>query len=132
MHLWLLKQKSFEAFMNKIAIKKTRGNDAQAWMTNQLIYITRSVNPMEAFKTWAAMNDENIHSERIEQDVLLLSGANDHFIPIKMHQKQIDALIHARSITDKIFTEEDNAQNHCQIGNITLLLDTVIDWMNET
>jgi len=129
MHLWFLKQKSLEGFMNKMVIKKSKANNAQGWMTKQLMYITQKDNPMEAFETWLALNEENIHSDKVIQDVLLLSGGNDHFIPIKMHKKQIDALVNAKSITDRIFTKNENAQNHCQIGNIKLLLDVIIDWI---
>ena len=129
MHLWLLKQKNLEGFMNKMAIKKSKANNPQGWMTKQLMYITQKDNPMEAFETWLALNEENIHSDKVIQDVLLLSGGNDHFIPIKMHKKQIDALVNAKSITDRIFTKNENAQNHCQIGNIKLLLDVIIDWI---
>jgi hypothetical protein len=91
--------------------------------------LERGFIPLEAFEVWLAMNGENIQSEKITQDVLLLSGRNDHFIPIKMHQKQIGALINANSIKDKIFTENEHAQNHCQIGNLKLLLDVIIDWL---
>ena len=129
MHLWFLKQKSLEGFMNKMAIKESKANNPQGWMTKQLMYITQKDNPMEAFETWLALNEKNIHSDKVIQDVLLLSGRNDHFIPIKMHKKQIDALINANSITDRIFTKDENAQNHCQIGNIKLLLDVIIDWI---
>jgi len=129
MHLWFLKQKNLEGFMNKMASKKSKANNPQGWMTKQLMYITQKDNPMEAFETWLALNEENIHSDKVIQDVLLLSGRNDHFIPIKMHKKQIDALVNAKSITDRIFTKNENAQNHCQIGNIKLLLDVIIDWI---
>ena len=128
-HLWFLKLKSLEGLMNKMVIKKSKANNVQGWMTKQLMYITQKDKPMEAFETWLAMNEENIHSDKVIQDVLLLSGRNDHFIPIKMHKKQIEALVNAKSIIDRIFTKNENAQNHCQIGNIKLLLDVIIDWI---
>ena len=128
-HLWFLKQKGMIGFMNKMAIQKAKADNVQGWMTRQLMYITQKDNPMEAFEIWLAMNEENIHSEKVTQDVLLLSGSDDHFIPIKMHQKQVEAVVNASSVTDRIFTKEDHAQNHCQIGNIKLLLDTIINWL---
>ena len=128
-HLWFLKQKGMIGFMNKMAIQKAKADNVQGWMTRQLMYITQKDNPMEAFEIWLAMNEENIHSEKVTQDVLLLSGSDDHFIPIKMHQKQVEAMVNASSVTDRIFTKEDHAQNHCQIGNIKLLLDTIINWL---
>ncbi|NIV40361.1 MAG: hypothetical protein GWN58_66460 [Anaerolineae bacterium] len=37
----------------------------------------------------------------------------------------------ARSLTGRIFTAGDHAQNHCQIGNLKLALDVILDWMGE-
>ncbi len=65
-----------------------------------------------------------MHAEKIKQDVLFFSGNDDHFIPVKRHKRQIEALVNAKSITDRIFTKENHAQNHCRIGNIGLALDT--------
>jgi hypothetical protein len=41
----------------------------------------------------------------------------------------VQALVNAKSVTDRIFTKEDHAQNHCQIGNIGLLLDVIVKWI---
>jgi len=48
-----------------------------------------------------------------------------------MHDLQLKALINARSVTDIVFTKESQAHNHCQIGNIGLALDTMINWLDE-
>ncbi len=47
-------------------------------------------------------------------------------IPFKMHDMQVKALTDAKSVTDKVFTKEEHAQNHCQIGNIGLALDVMV------
>lgn len=65
----------------------------------------------------------------MKQDVLILTGAKDHFIPLKMHYKQVDALRNAKSVTARIFTEEDHAENHCQVGNFGLALDVMEKWL---
>ena len=48
-----------------------------------------------------------------------------------MHDRQVKALANAKSVTDRIFTKEDHAQNHCQIGNIDLALDIMVKWIDE-
>ena len=70
-----------------------------------------------------------IKAEKIEQDVLFFSGENDYFIPIRLHDRQVKALVNAKSVTDRIFTKEEHAQNHCQIGNIKLALDVIAKWI---
>jgi len=52
---------------------------------------------------WLQLNDKNIHSELVKQDVLLFSGRNDHFVPFKMRDLQLKALTNARSVTDVVF-----------------------------
>jgi len=74
-------------------------------------------------------NEDNLHSELVTQDVLILTGAKDHFIPLKMHDKQVSALRNAKSVSERIFTEKDHAENHCQIGNIGLALEVMEKWL---
>jgi hypothetical protein len=77
------------------------------------------------------LNEKNIHSELVKQDVLILTSRNDHFIPFKMHEMQLKALVNAKSVTGRIFTKEEHAENHCQTGNIGLSLDVMIKWIEE-
>ena len=44
---------------------------------------------------------------------------------------QVKELINVNSLTTRIFTKEENAQNHCQIGNIGLALDVMVDWIDK-
>ena len=103
----------------------------EAWMTSNLMYMTKTKTPMDAFEVWLQLNEKNLHSELVKQDVLILTGREDHFIPFKMHDMQVKALINAQSVTDKVFTRETNAHNHCQIGNIGLALDVITKWIAE-
>lgn len=93
------------------------------------MYITKKDNPLDASKMMLEMSEENLHSDLVKQDVLILTGAEDHFIPIKMHHKQVNALTNANSITEKIFTREEQGQNHCQIGNFGLAVDVMAKWI---
>jgi hypothetical protein len=111
------------------AIKKGRGMDA--WLSAQMMYITKKVTPMDAFDIMLQMNEQNLHSDRVKQDVLILTGRNDHFIPFRAHDMQVRALTHAQSVTGRVFTKEEHAQNHCQIGNTGLALDVMVSWIKE-
>lgn len=66
-------------------------------------------------------------SKFIEQDVLLLAGEED--IYTTFFDKQKKALIHAKSVTGRIFTKNECASHHCQIGNIGLVLDYILNWI---
>ena len=68
-------------------------------------------------------------SASITQDVLQLAGSEDHYVPIEQWHQQIRMLTNARSITARLFTRGESAQNHCQVGNYGLALKTIVDWL---
>jgi hypothetical protein len=47
-----------------------------------------------------------------------------------MHGMQVKALKNSRSVDDVVFSSETSGSNHCQIGNIGLAVETIIDWLN--
>jgi len=128
LHLWCLEH--CWNFMNRMAIMKFEKREGMAsWMVDHLKYITKKKQPLDALDFYLQLNEQNIHSELVKQDVLILSGEKDHLIPNKMHDMQLKALVNAKSVTGRIFTEKEQAQNHCQTGNIKLALDFMIDWI---
>lgn len=130
MHIFFIKH--MRNYSNKMilkSIKKEKG--IQAWMSAQLMYITKKQMPMDAFDFWLQLNEKNLHSELVKQDVLVLTGRNDHFVSFKAHAMQVKALTNANSVTAKVFTKETHAHNHCQIGNIGLALDVMVKWIEE-
>ncbi|MBT6812476.1 MAG: hypothetical protein HOA53_07515 [Anaerolineae bacterium] len=106
-------------------------NPQMMWEIGNTMRITKSETPLEGAQLNLNLSRENMHADKITQDVLFISGKDDHFIPIRLHNEQVRALVNAKSVRDKIFTKDDHAQNHCQVGNIGLLLDTMIEWIEE-
>ncbi|MBD0382865.1 alpha/beta hydrolase family protein [Paenibacillus sedimenti] len=116
--------------MNKLAYLKARARMQERWGIYNLMYITKKDTPIEASKVMLQLNEENLHSNKVTQDVLILTGAKDHFIPLKIHHKQIAALIHAKSVTGRIIRKEEQGHNHCQVGNMGLALKLMADWLD--
>lgn len=131
LHMWLYKK--HKDFMARLTEKKFLRNKESipGWMVKHLMYITKKDKPLDALETYLLMNEQNIHSELITQDVLLLLGKGDHFIPFKMLDMQAKALTNAKSVTTRSFTKEEHAQNHCQVGNIGLSLDVMVKWLDD-
>ena len=121
----------FPRLMDYLAGLKMRASYQERWGINNLMYITKIPSPVAASEVLLRFNEQNQHPDLVKQDVLILTGAEDHFIPLKMHYKQVNALKNARSLTARIFTREDLAQNHCQIGNSGLALDVMLKWIEE-
>jgi len=123
--------KKFRNFTNKAIIKKMKKNLFYSWFVNHLMFVTNINVPIEAFDVLLQFNEENLHSDLIKQDVLILTGREDHMIPFKMHDLQVKALTNARTVTTRVFTNDENAQNHCQVGNLGLAIDTMLKWIEE-
>jgi pimeloyl-ACP methyl ester carboxylesterase len=118
-------------FTNRLSRWKIRKGGLEAWNISHLMYVLDVEEPMAALDFAFEMNEENLHSASVEQDVLILASRNDHFIPFRLHEMQLRRLTSARSVTDRVFTREDHAHNHCQIGNIGLAVDVMKDWIEK-
>lgn len=103
----------------------------EKWGIDNLMYITKQDEVLEASNVLLAFNEENLQSAKVTQDVLILTGEEDHFIPMKLHHLQVAALHNARSLTARVFTRADEAQNHCQVGNIGLAVEVMQAWLAE-
>ncbi|MBQ9695121.1 MAG: alpha/beta fold hydrolase, partial [Oscillospiraceae bacterium] len=69
---------------------------------------------------------------RLTQDVLILGASADHFIDYHKVSQEIDAMVNVRSLTFRLFTKQESAADHCQVGNARLALDTIMQWITET
>ena len=86
--------------------------------------------PAQALAAVRAFRTDDV-SPRITQDVLLMAGAEDHYVPLTQLGAQIQTLTNARSMTARLFTRAESAQNHCQIGNLGLALRVILRWLDE-
>jgi len=130
-HFARLFMRKFRNFVNNQMKKNMKKKLEYAWFVNNLMYITKKEVPIEAFDVLMQFNEENLHSDLVKQDVLILTGREDHLVPFKMHDMQLKALTNARSVTSRIFTKEEQAQNHCQIGNLGLAFDVMRKWIEQ-
>jgi dipeptidyl aminopeptidase/acylaminoacyl peptidase len=71
-------------------------------------------------------------SHLVRADVLLLAGADDHYVPLKQLGRQAGTLSNARSVTTRIFTVAEEASNHCQLGNIGAVARLMTAWLDLT
>jgi pimeloyl-ACP methyl ester carboxylesterase len=127
---FMLKVKA-ESLLNRLARKQMEKDMFAEWVLNFGMYINGVKTPYQYFKTFEKYNVENHHPSRITQDVLLLAGEEDHFIPVHLLEKQKKMLKNAKSVTGRVFTKKEHAEQHCQVGNMQLALDVMIDWINQ-
>jgi len=98
------------------------------WGIFQGEHVTGKPTPYEVFQSYQVYETTSI-SSKVTQDVLLLGGNKDHYIPEHQFTDQVATLSNVRSLTARLFTEYEQAQNHCQVGNYGLALRTIIEWI---
>ncbi len=87
--------------------------------------------PADVFKAWKEYRTNDV-SALVTQDVLLMAGTKDHYMPLQMLPDQLMMLTSAHSISARVFTEAETAQNHCQTGNTGLAVEVILNWMDQT
>jgi hypothetical protein len=63
-------------------------------------------------------------------DALLLAGVEDHYVPFTRLADQVWTLTAARSVAARVFTRDEQAQNHVQAGSIVLSVQVMPDWLD--
>ena len=101
------------------------------WAMHQAQQVLGVSSSYEVFVKSKAYTTRDI-SALVKQDVLLMAGAEDHVIPLKHFYLQKEALRNSRSTTARLFTRQEGAQNHCQVGNLGLAMDTITEWIDLT
>lgn len=105
-----------------------RGNPHLEWIFQQGMHILGTTSPFEFARRTRQYGTRDV-SALVRQDVLLLCGTEDFVVPVEQFYRQIEALTGTRSLTARLFTRHEQAQSHCQIGNLPLALDVITDWI---
>ena len=114
-------------FLWKWLEKKLDENYFTRWLLGQGKVIYENVNnACDYFNCIRQYNTRTI-SPLLKQDVLVLAGSEDLYTIY--YEDQLKALTNARSVTGRLFTKEECAGHHCQIGNLQLALDTITEWI---
>ncbi len=98
------------------------------WGLHHGMYAYGATSPYDYVKTLEHFQMADI-GPLIDQDVLILGANQDHFIDYRLFSQELNALPNVRSLTFRLFTEKEDASNHCNVGNPKLALDTIVNWM---
>ena len=115
--------------INAMAAAARKQDDAVEWMFTHGMYITGAETPFDHLREFTKYQTKDL-SPLVEQDVLLLAGENDHFVPVEFLEQQKAALTSARSVRTRLFTAEEGGDQHCQVGRLDLATGEILDWLN--
>lgn len=124
---WLIAHKC-RTVVNLIFHKKAKKDELVRWGLEHGKY---AYEAKDAYEYAVKMNRYQMMdiADRITQDILIVGANKDHFIPYTMAGREISALKNVRSLTFRLFTDKEDACNHCNCGNVKLTFDTFMDWI---
>ena len=118
------------AVVNAMAERVSKKSPIAEWGIQQGMHVTGTSSPYEFFQKVKQFHTVDV-SPLVKQDILLLAGSEDHYVPTEQFYQQIKMLSNARSVTARLFTKSESAQNHCQAGNYSLAMRTIVNWLDE-
>jgi pimeloyl-ACP methyl ester carboxylesterase len=101
-------------------------------IVDHTLYLVDGHDPIEVVDWFLGMNADHLGNAHVTQDVLLMCGEHDSFQPPSLTRAQAKALTAARSVTVRMFTKSEDADQHCQIGNIGLACRVLTTWLRNT
>jgi pimeloyl-ACP methyl ester carboxylesterase len=99
-----------------------------AWAIDNGKWVMGTNNGIETIRALDLYTLKDV-ARQIRGDVLILAGADDHFVPFSQIQAFERSLTNARSVTTHIYDEVSGGAEHCQLGAITLWHQHLFDWL---
>jgi pimeloyl-ACP methyl ester carboxylesterase len=117
-----------KGIVNAVARRAIVRKPVAAWGLQQGMHVTGTPTAYDFLRSTTTFDTRRI-SKRVTADVLLLAGADDHYVPLKQLRRQAANLVNARSVTTRTFTAAEQASNHCQVGNIGAAVRVIQAWL---
>ena len=124
------KNKLHAALFNYLIRKLSKKSLMLEWGVAQGMHVMGTKTPYDFLRKCTAFNTSKI-SHLVDQDVLLMGGQEDHYIPLHQFFDQGKMLTNVRSLTSRLFTRKETAQNHCQLGNVGLSVEVIVNWAEQ-
>ena len=123
-----LHQQGFDKLVQMLVNLKSSFSPGFAWAVDNGMWVMNTSNAMETLDALRAYTLKNVAGQ-IKADVLILAGAQDHFVPVSQVADFQLQLTGARSVTTVVYDRESGGAEHCQLGAQTLWHADFFDWM---
>ncbi len=114
--------------LNGLLALKMRRDAYTAWGVRHGMHVMGQRTPYAYFRALRHYSMKRIASG-VKQDFLLMTGSRDHFVEYRMFERMMRVLTGVRSLTGRVFTELEQAENHCQFRNLPLAIRTMTGWI---
>jgi alpha-beta hydrolase superfamily lysophospholipase len=121
-----LRDHGYNKLLNFLA---QRGKDpGSEWAQQNGQWVLGASGPFELLDAFKAYRLAPV-ADRIKADVLILAGADDHFVPPDQLDQFRDSLTQAHSVTAIEFDRASGGSQHCQLGAPSLWHAALFDWL---
>lgn len=110
--------------INQMLLSNMKNNIDLNWKFSKGMDNTGTETPYDFLKAIQLHTMSGIETF-IDQDLLLLAGEEDQYVPIEAMSLLENNLVNAKSLTKKIFTKETGGEQHCQAGRMDLAFDEI-------
>lgn len=100
------------------------------WCITQGMHITGTKTPWDFLVSIEKSSLDGI-LHNVKQDILLTEGEQDHLFDINWIHRTMRELVCARSVTARIFTSREGAEQHCQLGNSAAARTEIVRWLSQ-
>lgn len=125
---FLLMKLHAKGIINAIFNKKAKKEPIIDWGLKHGMYAYEAESAYD-YACKLAQYDLAPIADKVTQDVLVIGANKDHFIDYRLIGKEINLFTNVKSLTFRLFTDKEGAENHCNVGNGKLVLDTITDWI---
>ena len=125
--LWL-HARNAHLLLNLLIAVKTLFSPGFAWSVANGQWVLGTTSAMQTMQALDRYSLACVAGD-ITADVLIMAGADDHFIPVSQAASFISALKAARSVRTIIYNRESGGAEHCQMGAQSLWHADLFDWI---
>ena len=125
--LWLHARHA-DTLLNILIAATARFSPGFAWSIANGQWVLGTTSAMETLQVLDGYSLAPV-AGRITADVLILAGADDHFIPVTQAANFAGSLTAARSVRTIIYDRESGGAEHCQMGAQSLWHADLFDWV---
>jgi alpha-beta hydrolase superfamily lysophospholipase len=126
--LFWLREHGFGSVVDLLIRAKATLSPGFAWAIQNGMWTLGTKHPLDTVKAMQAYSLADV-AGRIKGDVLILAGAEDHFVPLIQVAQLEKALTAARSVTTVVYDRASGGAEHCQLGAQALWHATFFDWV---
>jgi pimeloyl-ACP methyl ester carboxylesterase len=117
-----------DAVVNGLAALGTRLGGVEArWLMANSRWVFGVASAAELGRTLRRFSLVDVAGE-IDCPTLVLAGEDDHFVPLELTSEFADLV--SGPTTVRVFTTEEGAGEHCQMGNLRLATGEIYDWLD--